>query len=332
MMFALTFAFAENAKAQTCSGGNVPLNGECVSPGEKCEGKGWGDFADADACVIFSLNFATDSGGDVARSCLYSSGGSCYDIFGPDLEFPQKPPGDEFPSYAYNCDTDGTLGLIPATINTVGIVGGCRCASSAHVRFGATTEVVNGVPYLRGGACASPGAAACETAGWATEQNNEKCAVPLASGGNNFDGCFVSGNASPQCADVFGADFSFPPKPAGAAPRYVFNCGSGAHPERHNLSGATVCVPLAGDFAGVSQELLCGTFGGTPSDAGDGRVCKGLDADGTFCILDSVLAFPCRGLFKRARYCNLEHNRPLLNPFTCGRVCASGNARGKGCE
>ena len=104
-------------------------------------------------------------------------------------------------------------------------------------------------------------------------------------------------------------------------------CPSGTH----GLVGS-YCVPLSENFAGVSDVSLCAGFGGRAEAEGEGRVCAGLDASGTFCILDSADAFPCRGLFKRARRCNLDYNRPLLNPFTCGAVCPSGSARGRGCE
>ena len=65
----------------------------------------------------------------------------------------------------------------------------------------------------------------------------------------------------------------------------------------------------------------------------DWSVCKGLDKAGTFCVVDSEPphAFPCRGLFKRLRTCNLTYNRPALNPFICDAKCANPAhfARGK---
>ena len=64
----------------------------------------------------------------------------------------------------------------------------------------------------------------------------------------------------------------------------------------------------------------------------NGAVCAGVDGDGTFCILDSVDVFPCRGLFRRVLLCNLTHNRMALNPFVCGRVCEGETATGGECE
>ena len=49
--------------------------------------------------------------------------------------------------------------------------------------------------------------------------------------------------------------------------------------------------------------------------------CRGVDKSGTFCLLGSLEVFPCRGLFTRARDCNIKYNRPLLNPFLCAPSC-----------
>ena len=69
-------------------------------------------------------------------------------------------------------------------------------------------------------------------------------------------------------------------------------------------------------------------------DSGSGtRICLGLDRSGTFCLVDSGDAFPCRGLFKHVRRCNDVYHRPALNAFICGERCgADETARGKGCE
>ena len=67
---------------------------------------------------------------------------------------------------------------------------------------------------------------------------------------------------------------------------------------------------------------FCEQRGGTVEDADNGQqVCSGVDANDTFCILNSADAFPCRGLFKHVILCNGQYNRPALNPFFCGRVC-----------
>ena len=69
-------------------------------------------------------------------------------------------------------------------------------------------------------------------------------------------------------------------------------------------------------------------------DSGSGtRICLGLDRSGTFCLVDSGDAFPCRGLFKHVRRCNDVYHRPALNAFICGARCgANETAQGKDCE
>ena len=102
-------------------------------------------------------------------------------------------------------------------------------------------------------------------------------------------------------------------------------CPSGTHWEVGGL-----CLKMTGDFEGVSQEELCGAFGGEVENKEDGKACLMSDQAGTFCVLDSVDAFPCQGLFKRVRFCNLL-NRPIFNPFVCAGVCEEGAAQGREC-
>ena len=102
----------------------------------------------------------------------------------------------------------------------------------------------------------------------------------------------------------------------------------------HRLVG-DYCVPLSGDFGTLSDKALCGIFGGNMDESPD--VCSGMDKNDTFCIMDAeeadgVLAFPCRGLFKHLRSCNLTHNRPALNPFFCGAKCGVQKAVGSECR
>ena len=81
-----------------------------------------------------------------------------------------------------------------------------------------------------------------------------------------------------------------------------------------------------------NSAALCAELGGELQGAGAGRVCSGLDDNGTFCIPGSAEAFPCRGLYKHVILCNAAHNRRALNPFFCGRRCAGEKARGARCE
>ena len=227
---------------------------------------------------------------------------------------------------------------------------------------------------------------ACRNAGWSISINNGgSCGVLLTLASQTTltlalsDQCHLSGSASPQCDDVFGADVDFPAPTLstdGATLRFVYNCdpdgSKGLIPATTNTIAATecatcpggrvvvngecvcptgaiviqgvctcpdgqgflgnVCIPEEGDF-GLSDELLCGAFGGTVQTATGGReVCSGMDANDTFCIMDSAVGFPCRGLFKHLRSCNVEFNRKALNPFFCGEKCGAQKAVGSECR
>ena len=87
-----------------------------------------------------------------------------------------------------------------------------------------------------------------------------------------------------------------------------------------------MCIPRTGNFEGISQREMCGAFMGRVEEVSGGAVCKELDRRGTFCILDSAEVFPCRGMFKTGRVCNVEYNRPVLNAGVCGGRCAPGFA------
>ena len=86
----------------------------------------------------------------------------------------------------------------------------------------------------------------CEGAWWETAWVDDdviQCQIPLTSGGRDFDGCVLAGDAAPLCSEVFGSDLAFPRNWGGRSPaRYVFNCGAGMMPEGANESGATECL------------------------------------------------------------------------------------------
>ena len=66
----------------------------------------------------------------------------------------------------------------------------------------------------------------------------------------------------------------------------------------------------------------CQTLGGEVQTAdGGAQICAGIDKSGTFCIVGSKSAFPCRGLYKHVVQCNRDYNRPAVNPFFCGEKC-----------
>ena len=78
-----------------------------------------------------------------------------------------------------------------------------------------------------------------------------------------------------------------------------------------------------GIFSEANSNELARILSFVPVD-GSVYICAGMDKNDTFCLLNSAEAFPCRGLFKHLRACNVKYNRPALNPFFCGGECESG--------
>ena len=283
----------------------------------------------------------------------------CRDLFGDPPQFPTATgdSAEDAKHYVTHCNVEGTIpGAIPATINLTGAKE-CSCDSAA----GFVGEYPNcACPPgwdMSGGFCLS-GAVMnqCVTVGWSfSAEDGGSCGVLLTlAGGESVDRCYLSGDDSPQCEEVFGGTVNYFPAPTLAADgattlRFVYDCDpngeNGLIPATANTIRATECgcfgdtaargggcVPLSGDFGTLSDKVLCGAFGGTVQTAtGGDEVCSGMDANDTFCIMDSAAGFPCRGLFKHLRSCNLEFNRKALNPFFCGAECGEMEAVGKDC-
>ena len=115
-------------------------------------------------------------------------------------------------------------------------------------------------------------------------------------------------------------------------------------PPEHDALGDN-CIPRDENFGenyndDNFQRYLCRAFGGKVPDADDQTVfpsqlniCSEMDRHDTFCIVGSTDAFPCRGLFKHLRECNLTYNRPAVNMFFCGEKCEEGEtAIGAACR
>ena len=355
----------------SCPAGQLIKSGVCAAPTtpeEKCTAAKWSYNFGEDACYI---NFKISGGSnqmackfDDAPAFLNYI--PCEDVFGADYSLPFKPSGSN-PVYVYNCDPDDESGLIPATVNTIGATE-CTCPAG-HVINNGVCVCPSGQGLLDNGSCGTcpPGQEVidnvciaptvlmdlCEGAGWGFSTSENSCGVLLTlSGGAASDKCYLFGSTSPQCADVFASTVHYFPSPTlaadGATLRFVYNCDpdgeSGLIPAMANTIAATecgcesgaslfndVCIREEGDL-GLADELLCGAFGGTVQTATGGKeVCSGMDANDTFCIMDSAAGFPCRGLFKHLRSCNLEFNRKALNPFFCGEKCGVQKAVGSEC-
>ena len=355
----------------------VHTSGSSSAPfgSQACQSAGWIFSADdgGSSCGVP----LTLSGGAVSNRCHLSGSDSpqCSAVFGSTVNYfpsPTLSADGATLRFVYNCDPDGSKGLIPATINTIGATecaclitgapaengGACACPPGQGVR--SDTGICGSCPAgeeVIGGFCL-PGVIMnqCVAAGWSfSADGGGSCGVLLTLAGEAAaDKCYLSGDDSPQCEAVFGSTVNYFPSPTlsadGTTLRFVYNCDpndeNGLIPATANTILATECgcfgdtaargggcVPLSGDFGSLSDKVLCRAFGGTKQTAAGGEeVCSGMDANDTFCIMDSAAGFPCRGLFKHLRTCNLTHNRPALNPFFCGARCGAQKAVGSKCN
>ena len=158
------------------------------------------------------------------------------------------------------------------------------------------------------------------------------CQIPVRDFADGADAeevnsCGISGGPTRPCSDIFGAELNFPESDESGGQRFIYNCPEhmGADPA-YVSGGVQGCVPLS------ARGVCAALFGGGEKDEGGGRVCSGVDAAGTFCIVGSRDAFPCRGLFRHVWRCNREHHRPAENPFICAARCDEDTEVAKGAE
>ena len=238
------------------------------------------------------------------------------------------------------------------------------------LNFAGMCQFCPGNQIVKDGRCQVAGSPQelCTGKGWGFVGGNfPSCVINHAPdiNGRNQQRCTLF----PQndCAARFGANH-FPNRPEdGSKPVYAYNCDvsdqTGLIPARANTISATEChcpdgqgldddgmcaacptsftsmifnrrcVPEDEENIGTaSEKVLCGAFGGAVEDAtGGGKVCSGMDANDTFCVIDSTEGFPCRGLLKHLYICNVQHNRKALNPFFCGAKCGDRQAVGSDC-
>ena len=238
------------------------------------------------------------------------------------------------------------------------------------LKNGGECEFCPGNQIVKNGNCQVAGSnqELCTGKGWDFVGGNfPSCVINHAPGinGRNQQRCTLF----PQndCAARFGANH-FPNRPEdGSKPIYAYNCDvsneTGLIPAIANTISATEChcpdgqgigdsgrcAPCPTSFTSMifnrrcvpkneedigtaSEKVLCGAFGGAVEDGtGGGRVCSGMDANDTFCVIDSTEGFPCRGLLKHLHICNVQHNRKALNPFFCGAKCDDRQAVGSDC-
>ena len=284
-----------------CESPNVGTPGDCVAPGAVvCEGLTPAQFYDsaAGACVPFV---------DCTAPAALNTGANLCDCPAP------------------NIGTDGAAAPGDCVAPSAQVCGGLTPAKFYDSAAGACVAIADCLApsVLDAGAnlcdCPSPNVG---TDGAAAPGD---CAVPAPSAG------VCGGLIPPQFySATLSACVPFANCQGGATLNAGTNrcaCPAGA------VRRGGLCTPESDDFGELSDELLCGAFGGTVRMAtGGGKVCSGMDANDTFCIMNSDEGFPCRGLFKHLRICNLTHNRPALNPFFCGAACGEMEAFGSRCR
>ena len=287
----------------------------------------------------------------------------CRDLFGDPPQFPTATgdPVEDAKHYVTHCNVEGTiLGVIPATINLTGAKE-CGCDSAS----GYVGEYPN-CACPTGGSANANGVCACASG---SVVHGETCIPKSGDFGEELSEeilCEVFGGdvlqqSLPQEAENLTDELltlvAFPGTSAETAT--VFSAMVDAIQaqwrgdtdavntflSRYDTDGAdhiqniyrSIIIVANHDAYGVgtfdedADNQLAEILARVPVDL-SGKICSGMDANDTFCIIDSADAFPCRGLFKHLRSCNVEFNRKALNPFFCGARCAGQNAVGTNCR
>ena len=222
----------------------------------------------------------------------FKNGHGSYRNYGGDNGFPLNPNKGEGAS----CTEEGT-------IQNPNNVEECICDIDTHT--GTPLEGCTPLPTcnpweeLVGDSCfLRTETAKCKSWGYSSSEGDLLCDISI---GADKEKCTIVGDGNvnaPPCVSIFGDT-----------------------------------IPRKIDFVEIDSYLFdrteeitddseaCKEFGGEVVVVEGGEICKGVDESGTFCIVDSKRIFPCRGLFKRAKICNIKYNRRLLNPFTCGEKC-----------
>ena len=226
-----------------CPGAPLLVGNECVGPMQRCENAGWGHSAADDSCQVP----LTGGDGSEHAGCHLSGAAEpqCAAVFGADFDFPRPVVEDGVTlRFAFNCDPDGDMELIPATQNTNGATE-CSCAAAGE-------EVVGGVCVA---AAVTVAAQNCADANRAVlREDGGGCAAAITlSGGTLYSRCYFSGGLSPQCEDVFGADLVFPA--ASMEGPFIYNCDP---EDKNGLIPATANTIMATECACPDEKKLIG--------------------------------------------------------------------------
>ncbi len=213
----------------------VPVNTGCFADAtakmlSDCEAAGWGSrtailldfFQLGTGCLIPSRQVGHGS----SDACNTNLGRApfCTDVYGAPPVFPKAADHTDVTAssgktFVANCNRDGTVpGGYPPNHNLNGETE-CACNRDSHV--GDWPDCAAFPVSLTAADRAM--ARTCVARGWSISTATAasiKCEVPLTSGEDTFDGCFLGGQDSPLCADVFGAGFALP---AREVPQLVLN-------------------------------------------------------------------------------------------------------------
>ena len=339
----------DNGGGVTLRYGGVCLSGESARAAAACEGAGWSLTSDSKGwqCAIPVMRGTLSAGS--SEGCYLSGVATvalpqCSEVFGGSYAFPAKPTGTA-PRYVFDCGTkmtpeganlDGATICECAATNAQGqcICGGGRMENAdGECVCGGDTAEVGGVCVNREGPI-----------GGVSEGIAAQVTLCTAFGGETLGGEIVIPKAA---QDVINLANNRAQTAASQNGRDAYSDTALAVRD-WTLGKADYTVHfdpnLITEYSSVQRDLIVGGFGtpgfncaGTGDDGLDDlicsietlprgevslpTVCRGVDKSGTFCLLGSLEVFPCRGLFTRARDCNIKYNRPLLNPFLCAPSC-----------
>ena len=342
----------DNGGGVTLRYGGVCLSGESARAAAACEGAGWSLTSDSKGwqCAIPVMRGTLSTGS--SEGCYLSGVATvalpqCSEVFGGSFAFPEKPTGTA-PRYVFDCGTkmtpeganlDGATICECAATNAQGecICGGGRVERNnpeggTHCVCIRNTAEVGGICVNREGPIggASEGIAAQVTlctafGGEVLVEEGEGGLTGLAK--EIYEGWSP---IFPQHDDAIEAL---------REAQIAWMGGDNDYYDNYLVDHQVFLLGVANDSqtrlacilahpADPKEYVKC-IFDQIPQTNGPVVVdpvdipygCRGVDKSGTFCLLGSLEVFPCRGLFTRARDCNIKYNRPLLNPFLCAPKC-----------
>ena len=356
----------DNGGGVTLRYDGVCLSGESARAAAACEGAGWSLTSDSKGwqCAIPVMRGTLSTGS--SEGCYLSGVATvalpqCSEVFGGSFAFPEKPTGTA-PRYVFDCGTKMTpegANLDGATIcecAATNAQGQCICGGGRVERpnpeGGTHCVCIRGTAEV-GGVCVNREG----PIGGVSEGIAAQVTLCTAFGGETLGGEIVIPKAA---QDVINLANNRAQTAASQNGRDAYSDTALAVRD-WTLGKADYTVHfdpnLITEYSSVQRDLIVGGFGtpglncaGTGDDGLDDlicsietlprgevslpTVCRGVDKSGTFCLLGSLEVFPCRGLFTRARDCNIKYNRPLLNPFLCAGKCRikTLTPRGPTCE